>query len=133
MTTSLQVRHFMSPKFTTVRDNQRVIEAINLFTSRDIFGAAVVDQVGNLVGILSVTDCIGEAIQTGFNPNTDKPVSTLMSKDVRTVDADANLLDVAKMFLEQPYRRYPVMDDNQVVGVITRLEVLKGLKKLMSS
>ncbi|CAA6825012.1 MAG: Signal transduction protein [uncultured Thiotrichaceae bacterium] len=126
----LQVRNYMSTRFATLSERQDISEAITLFTERDLFGAAVLDNLGNMVGVLSVTDCIGEAIREGFDAGSHRKVSALMSKDVRTVDADDNILDVAKLFMEGYYRRYPVMEDNRVVGVITRLEVLKGISKI---
>lgn len=126
----LQVRNYMSRRFATLREGQTVSEAISMFTERDFFGAAVLDNLGNMVGVLSVTDCIGEAIKEGFDAGSNRRISALMSRDVRSVDVDDNILDVAKMFTEEPYRRYPVVDDNRVVGVITRLEVLKALSKI---
>lgn len=126
----LQVRNYMSPRFATVSEGQDISEAISLFTERNLFGAAVLDNLGNMVGILSVTDCIGEAIKEGFDAGSHRRISTLMSRDVRSVDVDDNILDVAQMFMTEPYRRYPVMEDNRVVGVITRLEVLKALSKI---
>jgi CBS domain-containing protein len=50
-----------------------------------------------------------------------------------TVDADENILNVAKMFMDDHYRRYPVLDDNRVIGVITRLDVLKALRTIGES
>lgn len=129
----LQVRHYMSKRFVTLRKDQDVTEAIQLFTDRNALGAAVLDNLGNMVGILSVTDCIGEALRVGFDAGAHGPVAALMSKDVRTVDVDDNIIDVAKMFMDEPYRRYPVIEDNRVVGVLTRLEVLKGLSKIGQS
>lgn len=129
----LQVRNYMSTHFVTLRKDQDITEAIKVFTDRSILGAAVLDNLGNMVGILSVTDCIGEALRVGFDAGAHSSVESLMSKDVRTVDVDDNIIDVAKMFMEEPYRRYPVMDDNRVVGVVTRLEVLKGLFKISQS
>ncbi len=126
----LQVRNYMSNRFATVSEDQNVSEAIALFTERDLFGAAVLDNLGNMVGVLSVTDCIGEALKDGFNSGSHRKISSLMSKDVRSVDVDDNILDVAKLFMEGHYRRYPVMEDNRVVGVVTRLEVLRGLAKI---
>lgn len=126
----LQVRNYMSPRFATVSEGQDISEVISMFTQRNLSGAAVLDNLGNMVGILSVTDCIGEAINEGFDAGSHRRISTLMSSDVRSVDVDDNVLDVAKMFMEEPYRRYPVIEDNRVVGVITRLDVLKALSKI---
>lgn len=129
----LQVRNYMSTRFATLSEGQSISEAVTLFTERNLFGAAVLDNLGNMVGVLSVTDCLGEAIKSGFDAGSRRKISTLMSKDVRTVDVDDNVLDVAKMFMEEPYRHYPVIEDNRVIGVITRLEALKGIAKISSS
>lgn len=129
----LQVRNYMSSRFVTLQKHQDVAEAIQLFTERDVSGAAVLDQLGNMVGILSVTDCIDSALKAGFDAGARGLVETLMSKDVRTVDVDDNIIDVARMFMEGHYRRYPVLEDNRVVGVVTRLEVLKALSKIAQS
>ena len=42
----------------------------------------------------------------------------------------ASLLDVARMFLEAPFKRYPVMRDNLLVGQISRSDILRALEKL---
>lgn len=130
---SLQVRNYMSPRFVTLQKNQDVTEAIKVFTERNVTGVAVLDQLGNMVGILSVTDCIESALKNGFDAGARGSIESLMSKDVRTVDVDDSIVDIAHKFMEGPYRRYPVMDDNRVVGVVTRLEALKALAKITQS
>ena len=130
---SLSVRHYMSSRFATVKASQDIQEVTRMFTERNVFGAAVVDNIGNLVGIISVTDCIGAALKAGYNPGFSGTVASLMSPDVRTVDVDDDVIKVAKLFMKEPYRRYPVVDDNRVVGVITRLDVLKALRKIGES
>ena len=56
-----------------------------------------------------------------------------MTKTVTTVEADASVLDVAKMFMEKPFKRYPVVDDNELVGQISRRDVLKAIHKMHES
>lgn len=129
----LHVRNYMSPRVVTLRANQYISEAIKVFTERDVNSAVVLDTVGNMLGIISVTDCIDSAIKNGFYDGSHQKVSDLMSKDVRTVDVDDNIMNVAKMFMEEPYRRYPVLDDNRVVGIVNRLCVLKALAKIGQS
>jgi CBS domain-containing protein len=41
------------------------------------------------------------------------------------VNAEDSLLDVAMRFVETKFRRFPVMDDNRVVGLVTRQDVLR--------
>lgn len=130
---SLSVRDYMSNRLATLHEKQDIREAVKVFTDRNLFGGAVVDNVGNLIGILSVTDCIDVALRSGFHSGWRGTVGDRMSRDIRTVDADDNILDVAKMFMHDHYRRYPVVEDNHVIGVITRLDVLKALCKIGES
>lgn len=127
---SLSVRDYMSLRFATLTEHQSLQEASKIMIEREVLGAPVVDNVGNLIGILSVTDCIGAAISSGYNPGWSGKVGDVMSCDVRTVDVDDNIMDVAKSFMNEPYRRYPVVDDNRVVGMVSRLDVLKALRKV---
>jgi predicted transcriptional regulator len=130
---SLAVRHYMSNRLANLRENQDITEVVTIFTERNLFGGVVVDNLGNLIGILSVTDCIDAALRAGYHSGWRGTVGERMSRDIRTVDAEDNILDVAKMFMDDHYRRYPVIDDNRVVGVITRLDVLKALRKIRES
>ncbi|WP_245706929.1 CBS domain-containing protein [Thiothrix caldifontis] len=130
---SLSVRHYMSNRLATLYERQDIREAVKVFTERNLFGGAVLDNLGNLVGILSVTDCIDVALRSGYHSGWRGTVGERMSRDVRTVDAEDSILDVAKMFMDDHYRRYPVVDDNRVVGVITRLDVLKALRTIGDS
>ena len=78
--------------------------------------------------MLSEKDCLRVALNAGYNQEAAGRVADYMSTNVITVDADASIIDVAKMFLESPYKRYPVVDeDNRLVGQISRSDVLKAI------
>ena len=51
-----------------------------------------------------------------------------MSHEVRTVEADTSIIALAQMFLDSPYRRFPVTDNNRLVGQISRRDVLRALE-----
>ena len=53
-----------------------------------------------------------------------------MSNDVDTIDVDIGIVDLAQMFLMSSYRRYPVMKNGQMVGLISRHDVLRALEDL---
>ena len=95
-----------------------------------ISGAPVVDKRGNLVGILSERDCIKVALNASYYSEKGGKVSEFMSQEVKTINADASLLDVAEMFINAPFKRYPVLRDNLLVGQISRCDILKALEQL---
>ena len=90
----------------------------------------MVDEHGNLVGVLSEQDCMKVALHAGYYGDPGGRVGEFMSTEVRTVDADTSILDLAKAFLDAPYRRYPVVENERLVGQISRRDVLRALEKL---
>lgn len=130
MTASLEVRNYMSRDTVVLKADQDIHAVIALFNQKCLFGAPVVDDIGNLVGILSGTDCIKAAIKSGFDLDWRGTVGDLMSTDVVTVEVNNSILRVADMFFESQYRRFPVLDDNRVVGQISRQDVLKAIEIL---
>jgi CBS domain-containing protein len=90
----------------------------------------VVDQQGNLVGLLSEKDCMRIALHAGYHSEAAGTVAEYMHTEVKTVDAERNIVDVAMMFIEDDYRRYPVIKDGRLVGQISRRDVLRALADL---
>ncbi|MGK0270294.1 MAG: putative transcriptional regulator [Cocleimonas sp.] len=126
---SLHVRYHMDRNFIKLKPDQEIREVITLFNKHHIFGAPVVDDIGNLVGMISGSDCIHAAIEANFNESFHSHVKDYMKPDVRTVDADYSVFFVAKMFIDDPYRRYPVIENDHIVGMIGREDILKALEK----
>ncbi len=128
-TDSLHVRYYMDRKFIKLKADQEISEVIGLFNKHHIFSAPVIDDIGNLIGMISGSDCINAAVKANFHTSWRAHVKDYMKGDVRTVDADYSCLYVAKMFIEDSYRRYPVIENDHIVGMIGREEILKALEK----
>lgn len=121
------VENHMEKRVYTVRADMDIIEVMEEFVSKKFTGAPVVDDRGNLLGMLSDTDCIAAVLKAGYDPQWRGVVSDFMTIDVETVDAQSSVTDVAERFLKRRFRRFPVVDDNRLVGQISRLEVLKAI------
>lgn len=121
------VENHMEKRVYTVRADMDIIEVMEEFVSKKFTGAPVVDDRGNLLGMLSDTDCIAAVLKAGYDPQWRGVVSEFMTTDVETVDAQSSVTDVAERFLKRRFRRFPVVDDNRLVGQISRLEVLKAI------
>ena len=124
------VRDFMSGKLVSFAPDTDVLDAIHELLQHRISGAPVVDNFGNLVGMLSEFDCLPVVLKSGYHGEPGGPVSELMVTDVKTVDANMSIVDIAGLFMESGLRRYPVLLDNRLVGQISRRDVLRALKEI---
>ena len=55
----------------------------------------------------------------------EQTVDGYMTRDVKTVQRDLNLLQLSEMFETDDLNSYPVEDDGQVVGIVTKFDILK--------
>lgn len=127
---SATVKDYMSGKLVTFRPDMDVLDAIHELVKHGISGAPVVDDTGNLVGMLSEFDCMGVVLTAGYHGEPGGPVSDLMATDVKTVRSEVSIVDMAGIFMESGLRRYPVISGNRLVGQISRRDVLRALTEL---
>jgi len=130
---SCLVKDYMAKTLTTFRPDTDVLDAVHELVTHRIAGAPVVDSDGNLIGVLSELDCMQVALNAGYHGNWGGPVSEFMSDDVQTVDAEMNIIDLAQVFVNSKFRRFPVMDGNRLMGQISRRDVLRALQELAKS
>lgn len=130
MMASKTARDFMAERLVSVGSDTDIHEAIKLLIKEQISGAPVVDQTGALVGFLSEKDCFKVSFCCCYYQDRGGRVSDYMTRSVITVNAETDIITVAEMFLKGPYRRFPVVSGDRVVGVISRRETLKALLEL---
>jgi CBS domain-containing protein len=104
-----------------------LLDAVRVLVDRRIAAAPVVDERGNLVGLLTERDFLRAALVAGYHGESGGCVGDYMSCDVHAVNADDGLLDVAMRFVETKRRQFPVMEDNRVVGLVARRDVLRAV------
>ena len=127
MQKTLHVKNYLNSNFIKLKQDQYIKDAVAMFRKKNVFSAPVVDDFGNLIGVLSGTDCIRASIEGNFDLNSHLTVADLMTRDVKTVDSHYSILFIAKEFMNTPYRFFPVMEDNRVIGIISRQDILGAI------
>jgi CBS domain-containing protein len=117
---SAVVRDVMTRAVVTVRAAMPVQEAIELLVRHRITGMPVLDDTGRLVGVVSESDFIGKRGQA---------VGEVMSRTVHSVAPKEALGVVAERLLQHGIRRLPVVEGGQLVGVVTRRDLLAFLAR----
>jgi CBS domain-containing protein len=125
---SILVKDYMARTVVTFKPDTPVLDAVHTLVKNRIAGAPVVDDEGNLIGMLSELDCMKVALQAGYYGDYGGPVRDYMSEGVKTVNVEMSIVDLAEVFINEPYRRFPVTDNNRLVGQISRRDVLRALE-----
>jgi CBS domain-containing protein len=130
---SLDIRDYMATELVTLDPEADLLAAANMLIDHDISGAPVVDGDGRMIGILTERDCLQAALQAEYYGTRGGLVRDFMSVDVESVAPNESILKIAAMFIKGSYNRYPVVEDGRLVGQISRLDVMRALRRRYQS
>jgi CBS domain-containing protein len=102
-----------------------VYEALQILAEKNA-GALVVTEGGKLVGIISERD-YARRVALVDRTSRDTLVSEIMSSDVKTVAPTASIEECMELMTERHIRHLPVLEDNELVGVVSIGDVVKAL------
>lgn len=151
-----KVKDVMVKKVFTLRPDDTIMDAIKLFSEKEITGAPVVRD-RKAIGVVSDTDIVkminiyGEihlssesvfglvlsvlktkdefrGIRKGLEETTKIKVEDVMSEKLVTVNQDDRLVKAIRMIDEHDVTRLPVVDDEgNLVGILCRGDIIKAL------
>lgn len=127
MVTNPTVRDYMTPDVVSLTPGTDVHVAIDTLLKHRISGAPVLDDEGEIIGVLSIKDCLKVAFGASYYREPAGRVSDIMSSPAHTIDADSDIVEVAEHFMNSQYRRFPVTSKGSLAGVISRYDVLRAL------
>jgi CBS domain-containing protein len=118
---------YMARQLTTFRPGDDIHMACRELISRRYSGAPVVDDDGNLVGMLSKKDCLKVVYSASYHQDRGGCVADFMSRKVQTIASGTGIAAAADIFIASHYRRFPVVDNGRLVGQISRGDLLQAL------
>jgi len=132
---SVKVEDYMAKKLITFKPDQPMFEVVEALMKNRISGAPVVNDNGDLVGIISEGDCLKEVVRGKYDnmPIFSGLVEEHMAKNVVTVDPSLNIFEAARMFLQMRFRRFPVIQNGKLVGQISQKDIMKAVIGTKSS
>jgi len=140
-TTTTIASDIMEPRVVTVSADAPLLSVYRLFVSEDISGAPVVNDMGDVVGVVSIRDLLRTANEThdeaaadlhyyegGFSFQEDewktdvqdfedrlsqRAVSDVMTTGVISINPDATVSDIASLMQKHRIHRVLVLDEDQ--------------------
>ncbi len=148
----------MTGEIIKLAPDETVRDAVQKFADHKISGSPVLDTEGNLLGIVSETDILNavktkckrlemvypslslvsvsfiegfdkKEVEEAFQEISATPVAEIMTKDPITVNLEGELGEAIDIMNKSGINRIPVTSNNDVVGIITRRDIIKGLAK----
>jgi len=86
----------------------------------------VYDQ-GSVVGIVTDRDIVVRNVAHGKSPK-DTKVQDVMTSQVTTVSPDMEIEEVTKIMAQQQIRRVPVVEENQIVGMLALGDIASDVR-----
>ena len=124
------VAEFMDRYVQTILPDAHIMEAVDFLLEKRVTGALVADSSGKLVGILTEYDCL--RLLTHGDAHGEAPrgkVRDFMTSGVKTIPPTMDIYYCAGLFMNVPFRRFPVVEKDRIVGAITRFDLLRAVRR----
>jgi len=136
MEVEMHAKDLMTTPVVTLKPDAHLKDVAAIFVQRGINAAPVVED-GRLVGIVSEADLspleAGSDQRFATVPRERKPlprtVREVMTRSVFTVSRDADAAQAARLMLRHNLKSVPVVIGDQVVGMISRRDLLRVIAR----
>jgi CBS domain-containing protein len=131
----MRARDIMTERVIAVAPNATVRHAAEILADHGFTALPVVDENDDVVGVVSEVDLITSRFphdpRYRHLPPASSPatVGTVMSRDVFTVDPDAELTALVEQMWQHRHRCVPVLRERRLVGIITRRDVVRVMAR----
>jgi CBS domain-containing protein len=149
----MQVREIMTSEVVTVQPDTPITLVARLFREEAFSGLPVVDEEGELVGIITEVDIIARHARPHFpsyfafldsviyleSPRRYREsmrhilattARELMTSPVQTVDPEMDVQDLATLMVEKRVNPVPVLDEEgRLVGIVSHTDLLQMIEE----
>jgi len=129
----LRVRDLMTPGMVSAQPGDRVATIYDLMDERHIRHLTVVDDDGDLVGVVSHRDLLRNALLE--RPDLARAehrealrqvrVGEVMTSEVETIEPDRTAEEAARILRERCFGCLPVLEDGCLVGILTESDFVR--------
>ncbi|MBN1621262.1 MAG: CBS domain-containing protein [Endomicrobiales bacterium] len=123
----IKAKEIMSKDVITISPDATLVDAIELLITKEISGMPVINAKNKIIGIITEKDLINFAF-SGNLRNTK--VKEAMSTKVTTFSPDANVDEIAIAIAHNKFRRVPIVENDEVLGIISRRDIIRVALKI---
>ena len=120
-----KVKDVMTKNVKTISPSATMAEAARIMKKNRI-GCLVVVEGNKPVGIITERDIAYKIVAK--EKSSDTAVKEIMTKDLKTIDKEKTLKDAARIMAAHVIRRLLVVENKELIGIITLEDVMKAEK-----
>lgn len=120
-------RAIMKTNVISVDKDTEIYEAIRIMLENNITGLPVANDDQTLAGVITEKDVLRLLYDSGDLPGT---VKDFMTTDVTCFDQEDSLIDIVDSFITNHFRRVPILDEDKLVGIISRKDIIAYILQL---
>ncbi len=124
----IMARHVMTPTVACLREDETVGQAAEFFLRSRINSTPVVNETGELVGMLSEKDLMGAMVSLDC---WNRPVSEVMKPNVIWYEEDTPITSIYEFLCRVSLRRVVIAQNNCPTGTISRATLLRWFRNLV--
>jgi CBS domain-containing protein len=125
----MQLKGIMAKNVLTITSEETIAGAARRMQEANV-GCLVITNSGKVQGIITDRDLAVRCISQGHNPQQCH-VSNHMSSPVITTEPDMDILDAAHLMTEQKVKRLPVVEGDQLIGLVSFSDVAQAMDRPM--
>ncbi|MEK6658899.1 MAG: CBS domain-containing protein [Campylobacterota bacterium] len=119
-----KVKKIMLANVPVLTKKAKISEAITLIGSKP-HGCVIIVESKKPIGIITELDIVREIVAKGSSVN--KSLDTIMSSPVTTMLLDTTIEEANKIIDTKKYRKYPVVDRGNLVGLVTENDIVNSI------
>jgi CBS domain-containing protein len=135
---AVQARDVMTREVVTVGPDTSAKYAAEVMAEHGFAALPVLDDDNRLVGIVAEADVLRDRLPADprLHARRDTPAAAappallvrgVMTPGVRTVEATADVADIARLFVDDRLRSVPVLEHGRLAGIVSRRDLLRSL------
>ncbi|MBW2686698.1 MAG: CBS domain-containing protein, partial [Deltaproteobacteria bacterium] len=127
----MPVTEYMTSPVETIDIGQSLVAANALFSEQGVSALGVVNDDGELKGVVSRTDLLHAAVFTQGETFRvpDRPVEEIMKSPALQVLPDADLTEAARLMLKEHVHRIFVTSGDKPVGVVSTRDLMRAVRE----
>ena len=122
-----KVKDVMTKKVVCLETKSSIVKAAKLMEEKGI-GSVLITEKGKAAGIVTERDIITKCVAKGMDPNKVN-VEVVMSTPLVSVDQDGRGDDAAKLMVSKMIRRLPIIDNGEIIGMLTSTDLIRNVAK----